>query len=287
MSRRPGTTDDWNTHWSQFGTAAERNPAQRYRRLLALDLLSDGGEPRRIVDIGSGTGELLAEASARWPRADLLGLEISDIGVQVARQRVPQATFFVSDLLTGASVFPGYRGWATHAVCSEVLEHVDDPVRLLRNSLAWLEPGARLVVTVPGGPISAFDRHIGHRRHFSPADLASLLRAAGVDVVRTAAAGFPFFNLYRLVVVARGDRLVVDVSSGDAGVSRVAGVAMRMFDTLLPLNRRGSRWGWQTIGVGRLLEPDSEDAASGIPSFPGAQPRQPRRTRSWPHNLAP
>ena len=57
------------------------------------------------------------------------------------------------------------------------------------------------VVTVPGGPMSAFDRHIGHRRHFSPDDLRAVLLAAGFQVERTTGVGFPFFNLYRLVAI--------------------------------------------------------------------------------------
>ena len=77
-------------------------------------------------------------------------------------------TVRVRDLLRDPAPDAEWAGWATHAVCSEVLEHVDEPVVLLRNARSWLAPGCRLVVTVPGGPMSAFDRHIGHRRHFSP-----------------------------------------------------------------------------------------------------------------------
>src|SRR3546814_18015665 len=77
-----------------------------------------------------------------------------------------------------------------------------------------MAPGCRLVVTVPGGPMSAFDRHIGHRRHFTPPALAALLTDAGLAVERTDGAGFPFFNLYRLGVIARGHRLVADLTGG-------------------------------------------------------------------------
>jgi len=35
---------------------------------------------------------------------------------------------------------------------------------------------------VPGGPMSAFDRHVGHRRHFSAAALRQLLVNSGFEV---------------------------------------------------------------------------------------------------------
>jgi glycosyltransferase involved in cell wall biosynthesis len=45
---------------------------------------------------------------------------------------------------------------------------VDEPARLLRNARTFLAPGCHLVVTVPGGPRSASDLRIGHRRHYDP-----------------------------------------------------------------------------------------------------------------------
>ena len=98
--------------------------------------------------------------------------------------------------------------------------------------------------------MSAFDRHIGHRRHFTPALLAATLDAAGYDVRTTMGAGFPFFNLYRAVVIARGDRLVEDVSAASTdGVSAAARVAMAAFGGLFRLNLRRSPWGTQVVGV--------------------------------------
>ena len=59
--------------------------------------------------------------------------------------------------------------------------------------------------------MSAFDKHIGHRRHFTPERLRQLLLDAGLQVESLNGAGFsPFFNLYRLTVVARGKKLIDD-----------------------------------------------------------------------------
>ena len=87
-----------------------------------------------------------------------------------------------------------------------MLEHVDDPGALLASARRWLAPAALLVVTVPGGPMSAFDRHVGHRRHYTTTDLQSLLETTGFEVLVCGGAGFPFFNLYRRAVIARGAR---------------------------------------------------------------------------------
>jgi SAM-dependent methyltransferase len=255
--------DDWSQHWEDFGDAASRNPAQEYRRRLALRFLGDDGAPVRLLDIGSGQGDFLAAARRRWPRAALAGLEMSEVGIAQARAKVPDARLELRDLTTQGEPSPQLAGWGTHALCSEVLEHVDDPTDLLAEALTYLAPGALIVITVPGGPMSAFDRHIGHRQHFTPRSLAQVVRGAGLDVDWAAGAGFPFFNLYRRVVIARGERLIDDIATREHERPRIAGrVAMAAFRPLFRVNLTRSRWGTQIVAVARtragsLPHPDS------------------------------
>jgi SAM-dependent methyltransferase len=211
---------------------------------------SGNGVPTRVLDIGSGTGDLAVEIRHAFPAAEFLGLDVSAAAVQHASRRVPEATFLQRDLAGGSEPEPAHRGWATHAVCSEVLEHVEDPEFFLRNARSYLAPGCRLIVTVPGGPISAFDRHIGHRRHFTVESTRALLERAGLVVEGAARAGFPFFNLYRLIVLLRGERLVNDVARG-AG-PRPARLVMKIFGVLFRLNITSSPWGWQMLASARV-----------------------------------
>jgi SAM-dependent methyltransferase len=250
-AREPGA-DDWDAHWDAFSPAAVRNPAQEYRRVLALRLLERKGPPDRLLDIGSGQGDFLLAARHRWPHAQLAGIEVSEHGTREARAKVPDADIEVRDLLVLGEPPAPRAAWATHAVCSEVLEHVDDPVRLLEQARAYLAPGSRLVVTVPGGRMSAFDRHIGHRRHFTPASLAQTLTAAGLRVTWTGGAGFPFFNVYRLLVIARGEHLKDDAVSARGGGPELAiRIAMAGFRPLFRLNLPQTPWGTQIVAVAR------------------------------------
>jgi SAM-dependent methyltransferase len=247
--------DDWDRHWIDYADAAEQNPAQRYRRRLVFGLLALREGPARVLDVGSGQGDFAAELLRRHPGAELIGLEVSESGIEIARQKAPPATFVQRDLTEPGEPAPGQAGWATHAICSEVLEHVDRPQELIANAAPYMAPGCRLVVTVPGGPMSAFDRHIGHRRHFSADDLRNLLEGAGFEVDMAGGAGFPFFNLYRLVVILRGRRLVDDVTASEGGTeSWLARAVMGVFRVLLRLNLPIERWGWQTVALARAPE---------------------------------
>jgi 2-polyprenyl-3-methyl-5-hydroxy-6-metoxy-1,4-benzoquinol methylase len=244
--------DDWDQHWMGMAHSASRNPAQAMRRRLVRALLA-AGPGARILDVGCGQGDLVAQLRRSHPDAELSGLDYSQFGVDVARSKVPGARFEQRDLLQPGEPSADMAGWATHAVCSEVLEHVDDPELLLVNARAYLAPGCRLVITVPGGPMSAFDRHIGHRRHFTPATLRETLAAAGFEVDQVSGAGFPFFNLYRSVVILRGERMVDDAGgTGATSPSPAARAAMAVFRPLLAVPAPRNRLGWQVVGVARI-----------------------------------
>ncbi len=273
-----GAADDWERHWSEYADLAKVNPAQTYRIELILEQLDrvrpavDGGAADRILDIGSGPGDLLAAIANRRPDAQLVGVELSAEGVRHAAAQVPAARFVQHDLLGAEPLPDDLRGWADVAVCSEVLEHLDDPVRFLRVAAELVAPAGVLVITVPGGPRTAFDRHIGHRRHYRPSSLRRLMGQSGLTAQLVAGAGFPFFDLYKLVVLAQGDRLASDVSER-AEVSRLATAAMRIFGVVLQPARNSRRFGWQLVAVATRTPTNT----AGLPSAlrdrtPGGEP---------------
>ena len=252
----PAERDDWESHWADYAASASHNPAEGMRTELVRDLLDLGGAPARLLDIGCGQGDLLLALTGGRDDVEAVGVDTSRTGIEVARRKLPGARFIQRDLMSPDSPPEALSGWATHATCSEVLEHVDDPVLLLRNAAAFMAPGCRVVVTVPGGPRSAFDLHIGHRRHYTTATLREVLLRSGLDVERVGGAGFPFFNLYRLVVCARGRRLVDDVrETNGRPAGATARMAMAAFRGLFRLNRPPGRLGWQIVAVARVPQP--------------------------------
>jgi precorrin-6B methylase 2 len=245
--------DDWDVHWERFGDAAQDNPANEYRLRLILQALHLS-DTDRLLDIGSGQGALAMQIARLHPGLDVCGIEYSATGVERSRVAAAanglSATFLRADLLAGHDAVGVREGWATAAVCSEVLEHVDRPDDLLRNAAHFVAPGGRIVITVPGGPRTAFDRHIGHRRHFRSSDLQRVIEAAGLEAQTICRAGFPFFNLYKLAVMLRGRKLITDLEkvSGPER-QRTSDLAMSFFRRSFHLNLSNSPAGWQLLAV--------------------------------------
>lgn len=245
--------NDWDHHWDAYGEAAEGNPANEYRHSLILQLLGRPPAGSTLLDIGSGQGEFALRVQEMYPDLAVWGVEYSAEGVARARgqatRRGVAAEFRQADLLQPTTLADGQPP-ANYAICSEVLEHVDDPVTLIRNARALLAPGCRLVVTVPGGPRSAFDHHIGHVQHFNTHKLNRVLTDAGYEVRQILRSGFPFFNLYKLAVIARGKKLITDVEHRTPGQAMPGESMMKAFFGFgLQHSLSNSKFGWQMAAV--------------------------------------
>jgi SAM-dependent methyltransferase len=97
--------------------------------------------PAKVLDVGCGSGVLLARMkSLGW---DAEGVEFDPGGVGAARARgVPVHQGQLAD-----AKFPDNHFDAVHS--AHVIEHVYDPVALLRECFRILKPGGKLVILTP------------------------------------------------------------------------------------------------------------------------------------------
>ena len=65
------------------------------------------------------------------------------------------------------------------AICSEVIEHVNNPQILLRHAATLTLPDTgMLILTTQSGFVHETEKRVGHRRHFLTDDMVDLLSAA-------------------------------------------------------------------------------------------------------------
>ena len=108
---------------------------------LMLERLPAPGAGRRVLDLGCGNGYLAAILAERG--YDVTGVEHPE-GVGGA---FPSSVRLVTaDLEQG---LPHLDSRFDLVVCADVLEHLRDPLRLLREVGAVLAPGARVIASLP------------------------------------------------------------------------------------------------------------------------------------------
>jgi SAM-dependent methyltransferase len=146
----------------KVGAPEDVEPYLVYRRALAR--LQPAGVSRRLLDVGAAYGAFLEQAErAGW---NATGVEISQKAAAYAiRER--HAEIFVGTL--DAAAFPD----ASFAAVTlwDVIEHLDDPLAMLREIHRILEPGGVLVVFTINQ--KSLINRVGHFLHWLSPRLAT------------------------------------------------------------------------------------------------------------------
>lgn len=193
---------------------AQHRVEEEHERLsrLAPDFSSEHGFNARLIDFrfeamrpfleGRGSCVELGSADGRMTErlatlfTDLVAVDGTEAYVAEVARRLPQVEAV-------HSLFEEYAPGRTFgaAVLGHVLEHVEDPVAILRVAAGLLEPGGVAIVTVPNAgsihrevgvamgmlasttELNEADHRIGHRRVYTREALIADVRAAGLSAM--------------------------------------------------------------------------------------------------------
>ena len=135
---------------------------------------------RDYLEIGCGTGYVLAGVAAGRPDLRLHASEISSRGLPFAASRVPQATLLQMD----ARAIP-FSAHFDIIGMFDVLEHIEDDRGVLAQAFRALRPGGGLIVTVPQHRFlwSRYDEHAHHVRRYGGAEIAEKITGAGFKIM--------------------------------------------------------------------------------------------------------
>jgi 2-polyprenyl-3-methyl-5-hydroxy-6-metoxy-1,4-benzoquinol methylase len=191
----------WDTN---AGTTPDARSVERYRTVVTrrldgvLALLGERDSVPKLLDVGCSSGALLAVA--RDMGFAVRGVEPAPAAAQSAQR-------------AGFEVFQGLLHEAAYADASfdacvmfEILEHVNEPLALMRECARVLRPGGVLVVNTPnaaswtaramqarweGFSLMAMG---GHASFFNPASLTLLAERCGFGVARIETRNVRFYE---------------------------------------------------------------------------------------------
>lgn len=133
---------------------------------------------RDVLEVGCGTGVVLAELERLFPSGRVVGMDLFAEGLEFARRRF-------GGLLIQGDVFTYEFDRLFDIIGAfDVIEHLDDDEKILRRLARQLKPGGHLIITVPAhmGLWSYFDEVAHHRRRYTGSELRDKLAAAGLEV---------------------------------------------------------------------------------------------------------
>lgn len=237
---------------SVFETLATLEPTSFWfrgrNRLIVATLERYFPRPQRLLELGCGTGFVLAAIHERFPDAALTGAELFPEALAVARTRVPSADLIQVD----GRDLPFVEEFDV-AAAFDVLEHIREDEAVLGGLARAIRPGGGLIVTVPQHQAlwSAVDDYSHHVRRYSRHELVAKLGRAGFVVRRVTS----FMSiLLPPMVAARLPKRGKDVAELDPFADfKLPRVVDATFDRLLSVERALLLRGMSLPAGGSLL----------------------------------
>ncbi len=160
--------------------------AVRYRRWVLDQASPHLG--KRILEVGAGVGNITADLLVSSDR--VVALDVSEVYLRELQRRLGPTSDALRTLVLSLD-----DGGLSQALAEEklesalllnVLEHIEDEQRALRNLSRALVSGASVVIQVPahGWLYGEADRALGHVRRYSPASLEDALYRSGLTLER-------------------------------------------------------------------------------------------------------
>ena len=180
----------------------------------------------RVLEVGAGTGNM---TRVMYGRDLIVATDIEVPYLHVLRNRFghfPSIRIAKLDLNSDDHLPLRSYGFDT-VVCLNVLEHIEDDERALRNLYDTLLPGGRLLLYVPADPAlyGTMDKQVGHFRRYSPEALRAVIDAAG-------------FNTERITYMNRVGRFPWWLNGRVLRRTHVPAGQSRVFDFMVPMLRR-------------------------------------------------
>ncbi len=181
-------------------------------RLIQWALRRYFSDARDFLEVGCGTGYVLAGIRKAMPRLNLYGSELYVEGLAYARQRLPEAVFCQMD----ARHMP-FDAEFDVIGAFDVLEHIaEDGAVLQQLHRALHKKRGGLLLTVPQHPFlwSQADERAQHVRRYRAGELREKVEQAGFQVLRITSfvtLPFPAMLLSRLLPKPRAQEIELDV----------------------------------------------------------------------------
>jgi SAM-dependent methyltransferase len=133
--------------------------------------------------------------------------------------------FVIEELDISGTETERYRSYRIDSIiCFNVLEHIEQDEKALKNIFNLLKPGGRLLLFVPSHPwlYGSLDRHLGHHRRYGKKELRNKLETAGFKLV-----SLEYFNRIGI--------LGWFLSSKILRRKRLSSIQLRIFNFLVPV----------------------------------------------------
>lgn len=149
--------DNINTekYWDEFhGSDKSAEGLDWLKNSIIANHIVDGS---RVLELGCGVGWLLSRIATQNSHCELVGVEFTESAIKrLSEDR--RIKVIKADLTKDFSV--GQEESFDYVICSEVLEHLENPTKLVEKISKFLAKGGVAIITTPYGDHIPSPEHI-------------------------------------------------------------------------------------------------------------------------------
>lgn len=159
----------------------------------------------KLIDLGAGIGQFVADCAKRYPDAEVIGIEAAPYMLEEALALPNNAKLLIDDLHNPQA--PIQENSASMVMANMVVHELTQPIKMFKAVYQWLKPGGRFcIIDIVRQPLQeylahrypevspyadettvedledAFEHFLEHNR-YHPADIIAMLELAGFKIV--------------------------------------------------------------------------------------------------------
>lgn len=112
--------------------------------------------PQRILDVGCADGTFIKEFISKSPTTKGYGVDISDAAIERAKENFSEGEFSVGSCYE----LPFEDGFFDLVHSSEMLEHLEEPVKALQEMTRVVKRGGEVVITTVNEHAAPYEEHL-------------------------------------------------------------------------------------------------------------------------------
>lgn len=155
MKRALPTNINTVQHWNKvFSTPGEYTHAD-IDTLKVADTTNHIEDGKRVVDLGCGNGHFLKAIKDKRPNCECVGVDFSGYSIGQLQKERPDITWIKEDVTKTSLKSESFD----YVLSFEVLEHLDEPHKLVAELARLCKPGGKALLTTP------YQDHVPSKEH--------------------------------------------------------------------------------------------------------------------------
>ncbi|MGA2318480.1 MAG: glycosyltransferase [Thermodesulfobacteriota bacterium] len=165
-----------------YQTLQKMKKLHRYNQWIFLKFRPFLGS--RVLEVGAGVGNI---TKFLLDRELIIATDVEPKYLALLKNTFGKyKKFMIEPLNLSGTELERYRSYLIDSViCFNVLEHIEQDEKPLKNIFNLLEPRGRLLLLVPSHPwlYGSLDQHLGHHRRYGKKELKNKLETLGFKVI--------------------------------------------------------------------------------------------------------